>query len=61
MACNTTSALTYEVLKDNYDFKIYPVVQNVAELISQQMEQVASLSVPLLAEAKWGKSWYEAK
>ena len=33
----------------------------VAELISRQMEQVAQLNVPLLAEAKWGKSWYEAK
>ena len=36
MACNTTSALTYEVLKDNYDFKIYPVVQNVAKQISEE-------------------------
>ena len=37
------------------------IANPVAELISQQMEQVASLSVPLLAEAKSGKSWYEAK
>ena len=35
--------------------------QQVAELVSQQMQQVAQLSVPLVAEAKWGKSWYEAK
>lgn len=35
--------------------------QAVAKLVSQQMEQVAQLKVPLLAEAKWGKSWYEAK
>ncbi len=33
----------------------------VAELISKEMEQVATLRVPLLAEAKWGASWYEAK
>ena len=33
----------------------------VAELVSREMEQVASLSVPLTAEAKFGKSWYEAK
>ncbi len=33
----------------------------VAALISSEMEQVAQLRVPLLAEAKWGKSWYEAK
>ena len=33
----------------------------VAALVSREMEQVASLRVPLLAEAKWGKSWFEAK
>ena len=33
----------------------------VAELISKEMEQVAALSVPLVAEAKWGSSWYDAK
>ena len=33
----------------------------VAELISKEMEQVASLKVPLIAEAKWGSSWYDAK
>ena len=34
MACNTTSAITYDVLKDNYNFKIYPVVQTVAKTIA---------------------------
>ncbi len=37
------------------------IAPQVAELISREMEQVAQLQVPLLAEAKWGKSWYEAK
>ena len=37
------------------------MAQSVADLINQQMEQVAQLEVPLLAEAKWGSSWYEAK
>ena len=37
------------------------IAHQVAELISDEMEQVAQLQVPLLAEAKWGKSWYEAK
>lgn len=37
------------------------IAQKVAQLISREMEQVAQLDVPLLAEAKWGKSWYEAK
>ena len=33
----------------------------VAALVSREMEQVAALNVPLTAEAKWGKSWYDAK
>ena len=33
----------------------------VAELISREMQTVADLKVPLTAEAKYGKSWYEAK
>ena len=33
----------------------------VAQVISREMENVAQLSVPLTAEAKWGNSWYEAK
>lgn len=32
-----------------------------AKIVAEQMEQVAALSVPLTAEAKIGKSWYEAK
>ena len=34
MACNTTSALTYETLSPKYDFKIYPIVQTVAKEIA---------------------------
>ena len=37
------------------------IADEVAAMISEQMQQVAQLSVPLLAEAKWGKSWYDAK
>ena len=37
------------------------IASQVAKLVSDQMQQVAQLSVPLIAEAKWGKSWYEAK
>ena len=37
------------------------IATEVAALISSQMEGIASLSVPLVAEAKWGKSWYDAK
>ena len=37
------------------------IAQDVAALVSSQMQQVASLSVPLIAEAKIGKSWFDAK
>ena len=37
------------------------IAPEVAALVSREMENVASLSVPLTAEAKFGKSWYEAK
>ena len=36
-------------------------VAQVAELVSREMQQVAALKVPLTAEAKYGKSWYDAK
>lgn len=36
MACNTTSATTYSTLKDNYDFEIYPIIQNASEQIAKQ-------------------------
>lgn len=35
MACNTTSAMTYDVLKNDYDFEIYPIIQSVAKVISE--------------------------
>ncbi len=37
------------------------LAEAVAELVSREMESIASLTVPLLAEAKIGKSWYDAK
>ena len=35
MACNTTSATTYPVIKDEYEFKIYPIIQSSAKIISE--------------------------
>lgn len=35
MACNTTSANTYELLKDKYSFKIYPIIQSCASVIAK--------------------------
>ena len=37
------------------------IAPDVAALVSAEMEQVAQLRVPLTAEAKIGKSWFEAK
>ena len=37
------------------------IAEPVAALVSHEMETVAKLHVPLTAEAKYGKSWYEAK
>ena len=37
------------------------IAAEVAALVSAEMENVAKLNVPLTAEAKIGKSWFEAK
>ena len=37
------------------------IAPQVAQLISREMEGIAALNVPLTAEAKFGKSWYDAK
>ena len=37
------------------------MAKEVAALISREMERIAALNVPLTAEAKFGKSWYDAK
>lgn len=37
------------------------IAPEVAALVSREMETVAKLHVPLTAEAKYGKSWYDAK
>ena len=37
------------------------IAPQVAARISKEMEGIAKLNVPLLAEAKFGKSWYDAK
>ena len=37
------------------------IAQEVSRVVSREMAAVASLCVPLQADAKWGKSWYEAK
>ena len=48
-----------------HDELIVECPENLAEqvcgLVSREMEQIAMLKVPLTAEAKFGKSWYDAK
>lgn len=34
MACNTTSAIAYDTLKNEYGFKIYPLIQTAAKSIA---------------------------
>ena len=34
IACNTSSAQAYDTIKDEYDFKIYPIIQSCAKVIS---------------------------
>ena len=34
IACNTSSAIAYDKIKNDYDFKIYPIIQSVAKAIS---------------------------
>ena len=38
-----------------------PKAGTVQALVAREMEQAAALAVPLTAEAKTGRSWYEAK
>lgn len=35
IACNTSSATVYDIIKNEYDFKIYPIIQSSAEVISK--------------------------
>ena len=37
------------------------IAAEVSALVSREMQQIATLNVPLTAEAKCGKSWYDAK
>lgn len=44
MACNTTSAITYEKLKNNYNFKVYPIIQSVCSTLAK-VDNVQKLGV----------------
>ena len=52
IACNTTSAAAYESLKDNYDFKIFPIIQTVApDFSSLPIKKIGVLSTPATASS----------
>ena len=38
-----------------------PEAERAAALLKEEMENVVILSVPLTADAHWGKNWLEAK
>ena len=47
IACNTTSASAYDSLKDNYDFKIYPIIQTVAaDFANLSVKKLGVLATP---------------
>lgn len=53
MACNTTSAVAYEALKDKYDFKIYPLIQTVAKTIAtSDVKRLGVLATPATVSTK---------
>lgn len=35
IACNTSSAMAYEYIKNKYSFKIYPIIQSCAKVIAE--------------------------
>ncbi len=52
MACNTTSAITYDILKNNYDFLIYPVTQIAAKFVSSKgVKRIGVLSTEATAKS----------
>ena len=47
IACNTSSALADEKIKNDYDFKIYPIIQSCAKVISEmEIEKLGVFATP---------------
>lgn len=53
MACNTTSAITYEKLKDRYKFKIYPIIQSVSATLAklENLKRLCIIATPATINA----------
>ena len=46
---------------DELNFSVYPEEkERVQDIVITEMQNAAHLSVPLLADAGWGKNWLEA-
>ena len=48
IACNTSSAIAYEKLKDKYNFKIYPIIQTVCSNLAnlKDLKKLAIIATP---------------
>lgn len=47
MACNTTSSVIYDDIKGKYNFKLYPIVQSVAKILSElPVERLGVFATP---------------
>lgn len=47
MACNTTSSVIYEKIKDKYGVKIYPIIQSTAKILSElPIERLGVFATP---------------
>ena len=51
----------YDQLMETMQTEMGAQAQRVAELLTEEMQNAAQLSVPLTAEAHCGKNWLEAK
>jgi len=54
LACNTTSATAYETLKNNYSFKIYPLIQVISKYIAQDksINRVGVMATPATVKSR---------
>ena len=58
MACNTTSAVVYEELKDNYNFKLYPLIQSVSKIIAgSNVNTIGVFATPATINSKAYSKW----
>lgn len=60
MACNTTSAVAYDTLKEDYDFTLYPVIQTACKVIAEMgIKKIGTLSTEATANSHAYKNQLE--